>query len=502
MFAPLSIFADLLAASFRVVERTVRRRMRSTRRLLLLRHAEAERGSGVPDEARALTASGRAEASRLGRALAARGIVPDVVVSSPARRAIDTASLVVSEADHVLPVQAEARLYGQGLEGLLAVLRDLPDDATCALVVGHDPEISRSLERIAGAREGLPPGGLAELAVSAAHWSRIGEAGGRASLVGLWRPRSRSDVRKQGPRERGASRATKWFAARAEERVAEAAARVVEQRLDAVLDRLAMVADESEEAEDAVRKLRVATRRAEAALRAFRDVLPRRATVRVRKHLRGVRGATNAARDADMMSLRLATLASEDLRSLMQTRQRVARHEVRALCRRLSSDAKLARSVARLLRESWQRSADSSSSPRPFGEWAAVRIERSVERFAAVGAADLTDIEQLHALRLRTKKLRYELEIFSSVLPTGARSEAYPILTGLQDRLGEIHDAAVILEQLAGFARFRSDAAMAGSLEELARAGGVLLERACAELALWWTPERLARLMDQIRVRG
>ena len=64
-------------------------------RVTLIRHAEA--GDDAPrDESRALTVRGRADARRLGRALARRGVRFTLIVTSPLVRAVQTAEIVAA----------------------------------------------------------------------------------------------------------------------------------------------------------------------------------------------------------------------------------------------------------------------------------------------------------------------------------------------------------------------------------------------------------------------
>src|SRR6478752_7669852 len=68
-------------------------------RVTLIRHAEA--GDDAPrDEARALTSRGRADARRLGRVLARRGVRFSTIVTSPLVRAVQTAEIVAAETEY------------------------------------------------------------------------------------------------------------------------------------------------------------------------------------------------------------------------------------------------------------------------------------------------------------------------------------------------------------------------------------------------------------------
>lgn len=121
----------------------------------LLRHAHAGDWSTWtgPDAARPLTDKGRAQADRLGRFLAGQGFRPDVIVSSPKVRAVETARIV---ADHVdVPVTIDERL-GAAVD--LTVVEAILDDHEAPerpLLVGHDPDFSE-LVAILCAAAGVP----------------------------------------------------------------------------------------------------------------------------------------------------------------------------------------------------------------------------------------------------------------------------------------------------------------------------------------------------------
>jgi phosphohistidine phosphatase len=113
-------------------------------RLHLLRHAHA----GDPtewegdDDLRPLTRKGRRQCERLGAFLDAHGVRPDVIVSSPKVRAMQTAELVAGTLG--MTVRADPRL-GQGLgrRELWDILGEL--GAREPMLVGHDPDLSELL---------------------------------------------------------------------------------------------------------------------------------------------------------------------------------------------------------------------------------------------------------------------------------------------------------------------------------------------------------------------
>jgi phosphohistidine phosphatase len=110
-----------------------------TRQLVLIRHAKA--GEGAVDRDRPLADRGVAEAPALGRWLADRGIVPDRVVVSPARRARQTWELAAAELDASTEPELDGRVYDNTVEDLLEVVRQTPAEVTTLAVVGHNPGI-------------------------------------------------------------------------------------------------------------------------------------------------------------------------------------------------------------------------------------------------------------------------------------------------------------------------------------------------------------------------
>jgi phosphohistidine phosphatase len=122
-------------------------------RLIIIRHAVAvPRGTpGIPDEERPLTPEGEARFREAARGLAALVDRPDALLTSPWRRAKQTAAIAAAAWGRVEPSETPA-LAGGSFEAQAAVLDRLPRDSTVA-VVGHEPHLSELLARLLGSRE-------------------------------------------------------------------------------------------------------------------------------------------------------------------------------------------------------------------------------------------------------------------------------------------------------------------------------------------------------------
>jgi phosphohistidine phosphatase len=130
--------------------------------LLLFRHGIAEeRGGAVPDAARALTARGRERSRAVLRRLTERGLGAGRLISSPLRRARETAELAVAAG--LAPSLELAEGLAPGGEALAALpvwletLAAPPGEWPRLVLVGHEPDLSLLATRLLGA----PPGTLA-----------------------------------------------------------------------------------------------------------------------------------------------------------------------------------------------------------------------------------------------------------------------------------------------------------------------------------------------------
>lgn len=109
-------------------------------RLVLLRHADAEADEGRPDFERRLSAEGRGQAVGIGTVLAARGVHPDLIVSSPANRALSTVVLAAPAMGYPIDrIVADAAVYEATLNALLGVVHRHGGTAQCLVLAGHNP---------------------------------------------------------------------------------------------------------------------------------------------------------------------------------------------------------------------------------------------------------------------------------------------------------------------------------------------------------------------------
>ncbi len=163
--------------------------------LLFLRHAKAAAANpGVPDEARPLTARGSRDAAAIGETMRARGLLPDLVLVSSARRALETLAGLEPWEETPL-IETMAALYLASAGQIVGILNEVAETVRSVLVIGHNPGLHDCALRLAdqhgdGARArleaGLPTGTLLEFAYGGP-WAALGA--GPARLLRFLSPR-------------------------------------------------------------------------------------------------------------------------------------------------------------------------------------------------------------------------------------------------------------------------------------------------------------------------
>lgn len=157
--------------------------------LLLLRHAKSSpEKSDLPDHERPLSKRGKKEAPRVGSYLKEAGLVPDLILSSTARRAHDTAEAVAEASGFEGQVELYQDLYMSDTASYLDILRCMPEYANRVLVVGHNPDVEELLTVLTEVQEHMATAALAVINLPISTWEELTEATD-GSLQNLWVPR-------------------------------------------------------------------------------------------------------------------------------------------------------------------------------------------------------------------------------------------------------------------------------------------------------------------------
>jgi phosphohistidine phosphatase len=151
------------------------------RTLTLIRHAKSNwNDDALSDFNRPLNACGRAAAPAMGQRLRALGASFDLIVSSPALRAISTAQLLAESLGYPRDVVVKnIKLYAADREVLLDVVQQLPDDTPGVALVGHNPGLTEFCTYLCGEHIDLPTCAVARIEFNIDAWQAVYRDGGR-----------------------------------------------------------------------------------------------------------------------------------------------------------------------------------------------------------------------------------------------------------------------------------------------------------------------------------
>ncbi len=112
-------------------------------KLIVVRHAAAvERSAEIPEDQRYLTPEGRAYFRKTARTMVKKGVEPDLILSSPLVRAVQTADILAEALEYAGPVAVTDELSpGFGPEALRTLVRNF-HQANELVIVGHEPDLS------------------------------------------------------------------------------------------------------------------------------------------------------------------------------------------------------------------------------------------------------------------------------------------------------------------------------------------------------------------------
>ena len=116
-------------------------------------------------------------------------LAPDVIISSDAIRARQTAEAAAKAARYAGEILLDRRLYGASPAEIVRVLSTVDaTNAATVMIVGHNPGLEELVARLTLERQDLPTAALAQIVLPVDQWRDL-TLSKRGSLVGLWRPK-------------------------------------------------------------------------------------------------------------------------------------------------------------------------------------------------------------------------------------------------------------------------------------------------------------------------
>jgi phosphohistidine phosphatase len=155
--------------------------------LLILRHAKSSWANpSLADFDRPLKKRGKRNAPRMGLLIRQQDLIPDLILSSPARRARKTAQAVAEECGFEGEMQLIPDFYPGDPLTHIETLAESPDQFQVVMIVGHNPGLEELIYVLTGESARMPTAALAQVSLPIEKWQALYDEP-IGSLVNLWR---------------------------------------------------------------------------------------------------------------------------------------------------------------------------------------------------------------------------------------------------------------------------------------------------------------------------
>ena len=156
--------------------------------LFILRHAKSSwDNAALSDYERPLNQRGLEAAPLVGDVMKKNRFQPEVVLSSPARRAEQTAALIKQSAGFEAAIRFDERIYEASPARLLEIISEQNEKTESVLLVGHNPGLEGLLKFFTGELQPMPTAALAVVDLKMDKWSEVHSSNG--NLRTLIRPK-------------------------------------------------------------------------------------------------------------------------------------------------------------------------------------------------------------------------------------------------------------------------------------------------------------------------
>jgi len=146
------------------------------KKIILIRHAKAEKGEDIDDIDRKLSEKGIVNAKLIAKILNKKEIMFDLMISSPARRSLETAQIIATQIKYPKKnILIEPFLYEKfSIDTFLEYVKQLDDTFTTVVFFGHNPSITDlSHELDYNFSEKIPKCGVVGLSMNINKWTNV-----------------------------------------------------------------------------------------------------------------------------------------------------------------------------------------------------------------------------------------------------------------------------------------------------------------------------------------
>jgi phosphohistidine phosphatase len=155
-----------------------------------MRHAKSSwEDPTIPDHDRPLNNRGKNDAPRMGKLLKEINLIPDILISSTAKRAEMTAKKVAKSCQYRKDIIFKSSLYSANPSTLVKELKMIKEEGNhTALLVGHNPAVEEFVEYLTDKIEILPTSAVVQIELPINKWNDLDNKT-KGSIVNVWRPK-------------------------------------------------------------------------------------------------------------------------------------------------------------------------------------------------------------------------------------------------------------------------------------------------------------------------
>lgn len=153
---------------------------KTTKTLLLVRHAKSDWTTKCPDFDRPLNHRGESDLIVMGNQLSQLDLKIELILTSPAKRTLLTAESIAKSIGYPTKnILKEPSIYEGSFYNLNTIIEQLNNDLSTVLIVGHNPTFTTLVEYYSGSAIGnLPTLGVAIITFDITEWGAISSNAG------------------------------------------------------------------------------------------------------------------------------------------------------------------------------------------------------------------------------------------------------------------------------------------------------------------------------------
>lgn len=158
--------------------------------VLIMRHAKSDWGNAaLSDHDRPLNGRGHADAPKMGKLLKQEELTPDLIISSSAKRAWQTAEGVAYACGYENEIEQTEEFYLAEPESYLERLSAVENHHQIVMVVGHNSGISELVSEVTNSYQQMTTANIAQVQFEIDNWAEIDNEETVGRMMAFWRPK-------------------------------------------------------------------------------------------------------------------------------------------------------------------------------------------------------------------------------------------------------------------------------------------------------------------------